>query len=421
MQEALRACVEAGRLTVIQKAIAAWSASSTAGGRSVSKHLARQCLLHATAAFGRVELLKHLLAVAPSLAHERDRCGSTAIHAAADAGSAGCIEPLIAAGGDVNATDMLQRTPLHIAVAAGRVAAVLALLHAGADIAAVDDRGRTPGMLCAQSEELIMMRGCDAAAMKEIEELLRKELAAARRMATGAMAKVRSGHTPTAAQAAAMAAMRSTRVVTSTSARVFDFGGDTEGKDDGHAHHSEGKVGDRPPLSARRQSSGCTSGRQSSSVSSTSATASDHQAYRDAGLPIELQLDRYAARVAAKVQACIAAGLVSEASQVYAVLDSGGDGTCTLGDILSGFQEMGIQPPPHLVVKIAQRLADDDHREAVEDASKGETGIDEACPVPLDRFLMMVKPNPRILMSPSAGALGAGGGGHGRLPSALPV
>jgi ankyrin repeat protein len=74
--------------------------------------------------------------------NERQPNGETVMHVAAGRGCVGIVEMLIAAGGDVDARDVVGQTPLHRALEFRDVMATL--LRGGASIDARDSSGRTP-------------------------------------------------------------------------------------------------------------------------------------------------------------------------------------------------------------------------------------------------------------------------------------
>jgi hypothetical protein len=103
--------------------------------------------------------------------------GDTALHVAAAAHTADLVEPLVAAGADVGATNRRGAQPLHYAVDGGpngarwdpaaQVDTIARLLDAGADPNATDKNGTTPlhraiRNRCASSVEVLLARGADA-------------------------------------------------------------------------------------------------------------------------------------------------------------------------------------------------------------------------------------------------------------------
>lgn len=93
--------------------------------------------------------LKSVLIAHPDLIAERDGNGRTALHHAAEDGVAGCLDALLTAGADPNATDVAGETPLHRALTRGRVEATHILLGSGADPNAASVHGITPVLLAA--------------------------------------------------------------------------------------------------------------------------------------------------------------------------------------------------------------------------------------------------------------------------------
>ena len=77
-------------------------------------------------------------------AAQADDCGRAALHWAADVGSAGACEALLARGARVDARDDDGLTALSYAVTCEHGAVVSLLLAAGADPDAADDEGDTP-------------------------------------------------------------------------------------------------------------------------------------------------------------------------------------------------------------------------------------------------------------------------------------
>lgn len=96
---------------------------------------------------GDVAAVKRLLGIDKSLAHARDRDGSTPLHCAAWKGHAALAKVLLDAGADANAksrNDHYGDTPLHAAAHANQAAVVKLLIEHGAKLSTKNPNGRTP-------------------------------------------------------------------------------------------------------------------------------------------------------------------------------------------------------------------------------------------------------------------------------------
>ena len=89
---------------------------------------------HEAAAAGSLDDLRWMLYEEPNLLHERDACGATLLHAAAQNANIEAVAALLEAGCDINAqTAMEKATPLHRACEDGDLEVVRLLVDAGAD------------------------------------------------------------------------------------------------------------------------------------------------------------------------------------------------------------------------------------------------------------------------------------------------
>ena len=74
--------------------------------------------------------VKLMLDTNPELVNKRDKRDCTLLHTVADIkGRENIVEVLIAAGADVNATDIAGQTPLHMAARCGNIREALGLNH----------------------------------------------------------------------------------------------------------------------------------------------------------------------------------------------------------------------------------------------------------------------------------------------------
>jgi ankyrin repeat protein len=98
---------------------------------------------------------------------------TTVLYLAAHNGHAECVDLLLNAGADKEATDNLAFTPLLIAVQRGHATCVTLLLNAGADRDARTDNGSTALFVAAaqghlQSVKLLLKAGCDVNALNSL-------------------------------------------------------------------------------------------------------------------------------------------------------------------------------------------------------------------------------------------------------------
>jgi len=108
-------------------------------------------------AYGQEDVARYLISKCPEMADAVDVHGDSPLHAAASAGSLGCLEIIfstaIAEGieRDANAKNNMQMTPAHLA----RSTEVLEVLFShGADLSSLDANGRTPLFVaCAMNRE----------------------------------------------------------------------------------------------------------------------------------------------------------------------------------------------------------------------------------------------------------------------------
>lgn len=99
--------------------------------------------LHSAAQFGRVNALRHLLALG-ALIETKNRRGSTALHEATDKGHLECVNLLLTYGAIPNRKAKNKKRPLHLAAFFGRNTIIRLLLNSGAYPNARDAKGRTP-------------------------------------------------------------------------------------------------------------------------------------------------------------------------------------------------------------------------------------------------------------------------------------
>ena len=113
---------------------------------------AKRSPLFYAVAYGQEEVTDYLLAIAPELSLATDAHGDTPMHAATSAGSAGCLERLIAASfGEADPLNAMQMSPAHLA---RNVECLEVLFQHGADLAALDVNGRSPLFVaCAMNRE----------------------------------------------------------------------------------------------------------------------------------------------------------------------------------------------------------------------------------------------------------------------------
>nr|WP_257263334.1 ankyrin repeat domain-containing protein [Endozoicomonas sp. ONNA2] len=112
--------------------------------------------LHVASLKSRTEIVQVLLDFDPSLAKDKGADGKTPHHHAAggdeESLSGNCLELLIGAEPDIDATDNSGNTPLHLAAKRGYSGCVKLLLDAGADIKA-NNKKKTPLHLATQKKE----------------------------------------------------------------------------------------------------------------------------------------------------------------------------------------------------------------------------------------------------------------------------
>jgi len=142
---------------------------STLGGtetNALRDTLGERSLFQA-ASTGNVALMQEM--VQNGSVDEKDEYGQCPLHLAADHGSIECVNILLKAGGDYNATDNSGISVLEAAVIGGNVDVVRMLLKAGADPDHVDHEGDSP-RTCAEDDEDIEMQNL----MKNAPGLLKK-------------------------------------------------------------------------------------------------------------------------------------------------------------------------------------------------------------------------------------------------------
>jgi ankyrin repeat protein len=96
------------------------------------------------ARFGRVDVVKGLLARGSQQEAARDQREDMPLHAAARSGMEGAINVLLEAKADVDATNRDGSTALHLAAGAGHLPAVKCLLRAKANRGLEDGHALTP-------------------------------------------------------------------------------------------------------------------------------------------------------------------------------------------------------------------------------------------------------------------------------------
>jgi ankyrin repeat protein len=123
--------------------------------------------LHWAARHGDVDLIKMLLAAGANVKATTRLANYTPLLLASEAGSAGAIDALIAAGADPKGTSASGVSPLMFASAAGHADAVKTLIARGADVnAAEPTRGTTALMFAAANRRTDTMRALLAAGAK---------------------------------------------------------------------------------------------------------------------------------------------------------------------------------------------------------------------------------------------------------------
>lgn len=124
---------------------------------------------------GDLELLKDLLHGNPYTdINAGDRCGSSALHYAAEKGRLDVAKFLVGQGAIVNVTNMWDKTPLHEAANEGHDQMVWFLVENGARIEATSNKKRfTPLHLASQFGhtsvvEYLVQNGADVSAQTEV-------------------------------------------------------------------------------------------------------------------------------------------------------------------------------------------------------------------------------------------------------------
>ncbi len=109
-------------------------------------------LLHVACAFGRAELVTHLIGRGALVNQNADNAShATPLHLAVahrdDEVAVGIVRELVEFGAELNSHDSNKETPLHHAVARGSLLLVETLIEAGADPYLKDSHGRSPADL----------------------------------------------------------------------------------------------------------------------------------------------------------------------------------------------------------------------------------------------------------------------------------
>lgn len=112
------------------------------------ERMSKRTALHFAAEAGSADAVKALLAAKAS-PNAQDRTGKTPVTMAAEKGKADVLKLLLASGGDANARDQVQGSPLLWASGLGTVECVQVLLDAGANPNIADVNGMTPLMWAA--------------------------------------------------------------------------------------------------------------------------------------------------------------------------------------------------------------------------------------------------------------------------------
>jgi ankyrin repeat protein len=128
---------------------------------------------------GDLQLLKDLLHGNPYTdINAGDRCGSSALHYAAEKGRLEVAKFLVDQGAIVNVTNMWDKTPLHEAANAGHDELVWFLVENGARIEATSNKKRfTPLHLASQFGhtsvvEYLVQNGADVSAQAEVRSAI---------------------------------------------------------------------------------------------------------------------------------------------------------------------------------------------------------------------------------------------------------
>lgn len=128
---------------------------------------------------GNLQLLKDLLHGYPYTdINAGDRCGSSALHYAAEKGRLEVAKFLVDQGATVNVTNMWEKTPLHEAANQGHEEVVMFLVENGARIEATSNKKRfTPLHLASQFGhtsvvEYLVQNGADVSAQAEVRSAI---------------------------------------------------------------------------------------------------------------------------------------------------------------------------------------------------------------------------------------------------------
>ncbi|KAF2367865.1 Ankyrin repeat-containing domain [Trinorchestia longiramus] len=116
---------------------------------------------------GHERTVRQILHMKPSMVHERDRNGKTALHYCTDNPTLACIDQVVAADPSLlSAQEEDGHTPLHLATIAGNRVVAKYLLTRGADVNALDDEKHTAihwATVCGEQQllEMLMETGGD--------------------------------------------------------------------------------------------------------------------------------------------------------------------------------------------------------------------------------------------------------------------
>ncbi|XP_047736963.1 ankyrin repeat domain-containing protein 26 [Hyalella azteca] len=116
---------------------------------------------------GHERTVRQILQMKPSMVHDRDRTGKTALHYCTDNPTLACIDQVVAADPRLlSAREEDGHTPLHLATIAGNRVVAKYLLTRGADINALDDEKHTAihwATVCGEVQllEMLMEAGGD--------------------------------------------------------------------------------------------------------------------------------------------------------------------------------------------------------------------------------------------------------------------
>jgi ribosomal protein L12E/L44/L45/RPP1/RPP2 len=303
-------------------------------------------------------VVKTLLAASPALVLTSiDTLGSTLVHRAAEANSAAAIELFLATSTMpplLMQADRLQRLPLHLAVAHCCPDAVSVLLkqpNAVTMLQAQDDLARTPldnyyisaassGSSFSRLAKTLLPYLSNPSLTIDDPTRIKLETVASAGLVEGATSNARLARNNTAYRSA-------------NGKDIFIPGAALFAAAKERIEGNKGGAGSARPASARRPETARLRSHQSESV-----LASVAEATGDADAPITgiLDPDLLLAVVIMKFSASLQQGLVKDFSEIYALIDSAGDGNATSGDLASGCLAMGIEIDELVLPAVMERM-----------------------------------------------------------------